>query len=119
MSTELTGVIAEYIAAVNALDIDRIMATFAADAFVNDNHREIWGRERIRQFFIREFIGDPSSTTNLPPTDHGQLISPTHNGTEQRLLPEPRSSSSSTLAGRQIWQKPLTFSSGRTFTVTR
>ena len=58
MTTQLTGVTAEYIAAVNAFDIDRIMATFATDAYVNDNHREIWGADRIRQFFVREFIGD-------------------------------------------------------------
>ena len=58
MTTQLTGVTAEYIAAVNAFDIDRIMATFATDAYVNDNHREIWGSDRIRRFFVREFIGD-------------------------------------------------------------
>ena len=51
MNTELTGVTAEYVAAVNAHDIDRIMAMFAADAYVNDNHREIWGADRIRHFF--------------------------------------------------------------------
>ena len=59
MTTELTGVIAEHIAAVNAhFDVDRIMATFATDAYVNDNHREIWGADRIRRFFTREFVGD-------------------------------------------------------------
>ena len=58
MNTELTGVTAEYVAAVNAHDIDRIMAVFAADAYVNDNHREIWGADRIRHFFTRELIGD-------------------------------------------------------------
>src|ERR1700691_5604564 len=35
MSPELSGVVAEHIAAVNALDTDAIMATFADDAYVN------------------------------------------------------------------------------------
>jgi ketosteroid isomerase-like protein len=57
-TTELTGVIAEHIAAVNAFDVERILATMADDAYVNDNHREIWGLDKIRQFFLREFVGD-------------------------------------------------------------
>jgi len=58
VSTELPAVVAEYIAAVNALDTDRIVATFASDAYVNDNRREIWGSEAIRAFFAKEFVGD-------------------------------------------------------------
>ena len=75
MSTELTGVIADHIAAVNAHDIDRIMATFATDAYVNDNHREIWGGDRIRQFFTREFIGDDVTMDVTDVVDHhGDVI---------------------------------------------
>ena len=47
-TTELSGVVAEYIAAVKASDLDRIIATFAPDAYVNDNRREIWGTDAIR-----------------------------------------------------------------------
>jgi len=54
----LTGVVAEHIDAVNAFDVDRIMNTFADDAYVNDNHREIWGSDRIRRFYECEFIAD-------------------------------------------------------------
>ena len=75
MTTELTGVIAEHIAAVNAFDVDRIMATFAADAYVNDNHREIWGPDRIRQFFTREFVGDHVTMDVTEVVDHhGDII---------------------------------------------
>ena len=75
MTTELTGVIAEHIAAVNAFDVDRIMATFAVDAYVNDNHREIWGPERIRQFFTREFVGDHVTMDVTEVVDHhGDVI---------------------------------------------
>lgn len=43
MATELTGVVADHITAVNAFDTDAIVATFADDAYVNDAHREIAG----------------------------------------------------------------------------
>ena len=56
--TTLPRVVAEHIAAVNAFDNDRIVATFAPDAYVNDNRREIWGIEAIRKFMAREFVGD-------------------------------------------------------------
>ncbi|WP_328610417.1 nuclear transport factor 2 family protein [Amycolatopsis sp. NBC_00345] len=58
MATELTGVIAEHIAAVNAFDTDAIVATFAEDAYVNDNHREFTGRAAIRRWVEREMVGD-------------------------------------------------------------
>ena len=54
----LPPVVAEYIEAVNALDTDRIVRTFAADAYVNDNRREIWGTEAITKFMSKEFVGD-------------------------------------------------------------
>jgi SnoaL-like domain len=58
ITTELGGVVAEHIAAVNLHDLDRIVATFAPDAYVNDNHREIWGIEAIKAFMAKEFVGD-------------------------------------------------------------
>jgi hypothetical protein len=58
MSTELPRIVAEHIAAVNALDTERIVATFAPDAYVNDNRREIWGTDAIRAFMAKEFVGD-------------------------------------------------------------
>lgn len=38
--TKLPPIVAEHITAVNAFDTDRIVSTFAADAYVNDNRRE-------------------------------------------------------------------------------
>jgi ketosteroid isomerase-like protein len=58
MTTDLTGVIAAHIAAVNAFDTDAIVATFAEDAYVNDNRREIKGLDAIRRFVAKEFVGD-------------------------------------------------------------
>jgi ketosteroid isomerase-like protein len=75
MTIELTDVVAEHIAAVNAFDVDRIMATFASDAYVNDNHREIWGPDRIRRFFEREFVGDHVTMEITEVVDHrGDVI---------------------------------------------
>jgi hypothetical protein len=58
ITTELPPIVADYIAAVNAFDSDRIVATFVPDAYVNDNRREIWGVEAIRKFMDKEIVGD-------------------------------------------------------------
>ena len=58
MTSNLTGVVAEHIAAVNAFDTEAIVATFAADALVNDARREIAGREAIERWVAREMVGD-------------------------------------------------------------
>ena len=73
--TELPPVIAEHIDAVNDFDIDRIMATFAPDAYVNDNRREIWGTDAIRAFMAREFVGDHVTMDVQEILDHhGEII---------------------------------------------
>jgi hypothetical protein len=60
-AAELTGVVAEHVAAVNAQDTDAIMATFADDAYVNDARREFAGRDAIRRWVEREMTGDKVS----------------------------------------------------------
>jgi hypothetical protein len=55
---ELSGVVADHIAAVNAFDIDATVATFAPDAYVNDARREIRGRDAIRAWVAKEMVGD-------------------------------------------------------------
>jgi hypothetical protein len=57
-ATKLTGVVAEHIRAVNAFDTDAIVATFADDAYVNDNRREIHGTDAIRRWVTKEMAGD-------------------------------------------------------------
>jgi ketosteroid isomerase-like protein len=57
-TTGLEAVVAGHIAAVNAGDLDAIMATFADDALVNDAHREFWGTEAIRRWVAKEITGD-------------------------------------------------------------
>jgi hypothetical protein len=58
MTETLPTLIAEHIRAVNAFDTDAIMSTFASDAYVNDNRREINGTEAIRQWVAKELVGD-------------------------------------------------------------
>jgi hypothetical protein len=70
VSTELPAIVAEYIDAVNAHDTDRIVATFAPDAYVNDNRREIWGPAAIRAFFAKEFAGDHVTMEVREVVDH-------------------------------------------------
>jgi hypothetical protein len=54
--TELPPIIAEHIDGINAHDSDRIMNTFAVDAYVNDDRREIWGADAIRKLIDNEFV---------------------------------------------------------------
>jgi hypothetical protein len=75
MSTGLPPVVAEHLAAVNAFDTERIVATFAPDAYVNDNRREIWGTDAIRAFMAKEFVGDHVTMDVREVIDHyGDII---------------------------------------------
>jgi hypothetical protein len=58
MTNALPNIIAEHIRAVNAFDADAIVATFAANAYVNDNRREITGVDAIRRWAQKELVGD-------------------------------------------------------------
>jgi ketosteroid isomerase-like protein len=74
-TTGLTGIVAEHIAAVNAFDTDRIVATFAPDAYVNDARREIRGIDAIRPFIAKEFVGDHVTMEVREVIDHyGDII---------------------------------------------
>jgi SnoaL-like domain len=74
-TAELPSVIAEHIAACNAFDEDRIVATFAADALVNDARREFWGIETIRRWVAKEMVGDKVTLDVTEVLDHhGQTV---------------------------------------------
>nr|HEX4317138.1 nuclear transport factor 2 family protein [Kofleriaceae bacterium] len=51
-------VISRHIAAVNAFDVDAIVDTFADDALVYDNRRELRGKPAIRAWVAKELVGD-------------------------------------------------------------
>jgi hypothetical protein len=66
----LDGIVADHINAVNAFDTEAIVATFADDALVNDNHREFWGREAISAWVEAEMVGDEVTIEPLEVLDH-------------------------------------------------
>ncbi len=75
ITTELPPIVGEHIAAVNAFDTDRIVATFAPDAYVNDNRREIWGAGAIRKFTDKEIVGNQVTMEVREVIDHyGDII---------------------------------------------
>ena len=69
-ATQLTGVVAEHIRAVNDFDTDAIVATFADDAYVNDNRREIRGTDAIRLWASKELVGDSVTIEPVEVLDH-------------------------------------------------
>lgn len=97
-TTELTGVIAEHIAAVNAFDLDALMKTFADDAYVNDARREFAGAAAVRRWAAREMIGDRVTIEVTEVLDHhgDTIVRGIYDGTFDRsnlpvqLLQRPR-----------------------------
>jgi hypothetical protein len=70
MTTSFPPAVAQYLAGVNAFDVDAIMATFAQDAYVNDARREINGIDAIRQWVETEMVGDHVTMEPLEVIDH-------------------------------------------------
>lgn len=69
-TTLSTGVLADYIAAVNAHDTDAVLATFAPDAFVSAEHGEYSGTDAVRRFIEREIVGDRVTMEVREVVDH-------------------------------------------------
>ena len=75
MTTALPPVVADYLAAVNAFNLDGMVATFASDAYVNDARREISGIDAIRRWAEKEMVGDHVTMEPLEVVDHyGETI---------------------------------------------
>jgi hypothetical protein len=53
----LPAPVAAYINATNALDLRALLATFADDAFVNDQLQDYWGKVAIAEWAARDIIG--------------------------------------------------------------
>jgi hypothetical protein len=54
----LPPLVAAYVEATNGFDLERLMATFAEDALVNDQLRDYWGKPTIREWAKRDIIGE-------------------------------------------------------------
>jgi hypothetical protein len=53
----LPPLVAAFVEATNSFDVERLMATFAEDALVNDQLRDYWGKPAIREWAERDIIG--------------------------------------------------------------
>jgi hypothetical protein len=53
----LPPLVSTYVEATNSFDLERLLATFADDALVNDQLRDYRGRESIREWTVRDIIG--------------------------------------------------------------
>lgn len=74
-TVKLGGVVAEYVAAVNAFDEDAVVATFADDALVNDVRREFWGKDAIHGWVHEGIVGDRVTVEPIDVIEHhGQTI---------------------------------------------
>jgi hypothetical protein len=75
MATELTGVIADNIQAINAHDIDAFVASFTSDAYVNDNRRQFTGADAVRRWAAKEIFGDNVTVEPVEIMHHyGEII---------------------------------------------
>ena len=75
MTTSLPPFVARYLAAVNAFDLDGMVAAFAPDAYVNDARREINGIDAIRRWAEKEMVGDHVTMEVREVIDHhGETI---------------------------------------------
>ena len=75
MTTALPPVVADYLAAVNAFNLDGMVATFAPNAYVNDARREINGVDAIRRWAEKEMVGDNVTMEVREVVDHyGETI---------------------------------------------
>lgn len=54
----LPPLVAKYVEATNNCDLERLLATFADDALVNDQLRDYWGKPAIREWAERDIIGE-------------------------------------------------------------
>jgi hypothetical protein len=66
----LPEVVAEHFVAVNAFDEEAVVATFSADAIVNDARREFWGIEAIRGWVAKDMVGDHVSIDIIEVINH-------------------------------------------------
>jgi hypothetical protein len=57
VSVALPPLVAAYVEATNSFDLERLLATFAEDALVNDQLRDYWGKPAVSEWAERDVIG--------------------------------------------------------------
>jgi len=88
----LSPLMAAYVEATNGFDLERLLATFADDALVNDQLRDYWGKPAIREWARRDIIGDRLTMNITKVIDHyGHFIvtADVDGNYDKRGLPDP------------------------------
>jgi hypothetical protein len=88
----LPPLIAAYVDATNSFDLERLSATFAEDALVNDQLRDYWGRPAIREWAKRDIIGERLTINVVKVINHygNSILTANVDGTyDKRGLPDP------------------------------
>jgi hypothetical protein len=84
--------VAVYVEATNGFDLERLVATFADDALVNDQLRDYWGKPAIREWARRDIIGERLTMNVTKVIDHRGNFIVTANvdgDFDKRGLPDP------------------------------
>jgi hypothetical protein len=84
--------VAEYVEATNGFDLERLLATFASDALVNDQLRDYWGLTAIRGWAERDIIGEELTMDVTEVIEHygNFIVTANVDGNfDKRGLPDP------------------------------
>ncbi len=73
-SADERSVVAEFVRATNAGEIESLAALFAEDAQVNDQLRNFWGREAIASWLRREIVGEKVELDALGIRKHYDVV---------------------------------------------
>jgi hypothetical protein len=91
-SVALPPLVAAYVEATNSFDLERLLATFAEDALVNDQLRDYWGKPAITEWAKRDIIGERRTMGVTKVINHygNFIVTANVDGSyEKRGLPDP------------------------------
>jgi len=83
---------AAYVGATNSFDLNRLLATFADDALVNDQLHDYWGKAAIREWAERDIIGEKLTMDVTQVVEHygNFVVTANVDGTyDKRGMPDP------------------------------
>jgi ketosteroid isomerase-like protein len=88
----LPPLVAAYVEATNSFDLERLLATFADDALVNDQLRDYWGKPAIRGWAERDIMGERLTMDVTATVEHYKnfiVIANVDGAFDKRGLPDP------------------------------
>jgi len=88
----LPPLVAAYVGATSSFDLERLLATFAEDALVNDQLWDYWGRPAIREWAKRDIIDERLTMKVTKVINHygNAIVTANVDGNyDKRGLPDP------------------------------